>query len=139
LPRLVLDGSVTVAWFLADEVTAATSSLFEQVAADGALVPALWHVETGHVLLVAERHGRIDAATRRRALNDLRRLQIETDDQTVTRAWDATMDLAARFRLTLYDAVYLELAQRTDLPIATLDRALAQAAGSLGIPTLPQD
>jgi len=39
-------------------------------------------------------------------------------------AWDPTLSLAQRCRLTLYDAAYLELAQRLRLPLASLDQAL---------------
>lgn len=49
------------------------------------------------------------------------------------------MNLAARsiaYGLTSYDAVYLELALRRQLPLATLDRELRAAANSLGIELL---
>lgn len=58
------------------------------------------------------------------------------DDETAVPAWGATAALAARFQLTVYDAAYLELAQRLTLPLDTRDRALRAAAGSLGVPLL---
>jgi predicted nucleic acid-binding protein len=56
--------------------------------------------------------------------------------ETAGRAWAATSRLAAMHRLTIYDAAYLELAQRLNLPLATLDRELRAAAGALGIALL---
>lgn len=132
MPSLVLDSSVTMTWFLNDEVTDATAAVFNRVMADGALVPSLWRIETGNALLVAERRGRINAAARIRAMADLRRLQIEMDQETTDRAWDATYSLAQRFQLTLYDACYLELAQRSGLALASLDEDLRSAALVLG-------
>jgi len=50
--------------------------------------------------------------------------------------WGATAVLASRTRLTLYDAAYLELAQRRRLPLASLDRELRAAATAEGVPPL---
>jgi predicted nucleic acid-binding protein len=60
-------------------------------------------------------------------------LDIATDDHTDVHAWGETLRLADIFRLTLYDAAYLELAQRRNLPLATLDGELRAAAKSLGL------
>lgn len=43
------------------------------------------------------------------------------------------LQLAEAHNLTAYDAAYLELAQRSGLPLATLDSDLAAVAASLGI------
>jgi predicted nucleic acid-binding protein len=69
-------------------------------------------------------------------LDDLSRLEIVADQETDKHAWSTTMRLADRHKLTLYDAAYLELAQRMGLPLATLDEDLRQAAGLLGVPLL---
>lgn len=131
--RLVLDSSATLTWIYADETTEATRQVFEEVAEDGAIVPALWRLEIANSLTVAVRRGRIDAEFRRAALADLALLDITTDASTDAHAWSATLALADRFRLTLYDAAYLELAQRRALPFATLDADLRAAGTALGI------
>ena len=59
------------------------------------------------------------------------------DVETARRAWAATSQLAARFKLTLCDAAYLELAQRLNLPLATLDKELRVAGRALGIALQP--
>ena len=63
----------------------------------------------------------------------LRDLPITLDRETAAQAWGATARLAEQHRLTLYDASYLELAQRLALPLATLDRELRTAASATGI------
>ena len=79
------------------------------------------------------RRGRLDAGFRDRALGHLARLPIVVDGETDLHAWTGTLRLADRFRLTPYDAAYLELAQRRQFPLATLDRALRAAAEALQV------
>lgn len=130
---LVLDSSATLAWIFGDETTEAIRELFDQVAESGAVVPALWRLEVANSLTVAVRRGRIDASFRRAALADLALLDITADKSTDDHAWTETLELADRFRLSLYDAAYLELAQRRALPLATLDDDLRAAARVLGM------
>jgi predicted nucleic acid-binding protein len=63
-------------------------------------------------------------------------LDISADDQTEIHAWAETLNMADRFQLTVYDAAYLELAQRRRLPLATLDSELGNAAQALGLPVI---
>ena len=130
---LVLDSSATLAWIYSDETTERIRRLFDAVADDGAVVPALWRLEVANSLTVAVRRGRIDADFRRAALFDFALLDITTDDQTGVQAWGETLNMADRFQLTLYDAAYLELAERRTLPLATLDAELRAAAKALGV------
>ena len=131
--RVVLDSSATLAWIYGDETTDAIRNVFDQVSEFGALVPALWRLEVGDSLTIAVRRGRIEMDFRRAALGDLGLLDIVIDQATDSHAWGETLALADRFRLTLYDAAYLELAQRRKLPLATLDGDLRRAGTSLGI------
>jgi predicted nucleic acid-binding protein len=130
---LVLDSSTTLAWIYGDEANEAIRHVFETVAENGAVVPALWRLEVANSLTVAVRRGRIDVDFRRAALDDLALLDLSVDAHTDARAWGETLDLADRFHLTLYDAAYLELAHRSGLPLATLDNELRAAATSLGL------
>jgi predicted nucleic acid-binding protein len=86
--------------------------------------------------MMAERRRRIDAVRRRGFTELLRDLPITLDPETTSQVWDAAQRLAERFRLTVYDAVYLELAQRKHLPLATLDRELRDAGMALGVALL---
>ena len=133
---LVLDSSATLAWIYADETTPALREVFARVADHGAVVPALWRLEVANSLTIAARRGRVDTEFRQAALADLALLEIATDPHTDSAAWTETLHLADRYRLTVYDAAYLELAQRRALPLATLDRELQAAAQAAGVPTL---
>jgi predicted nucleic acid-binding protein len=125
---LVLDCSVTLAWVYSAETTEEVSVVFERVVESGAWVPALWRLEVANVLEMGVRKGRSDSTFRDSALGDLALLPISVDPETDRQAWGATAKLAARHRLTLYDAAYLELARRRCLPLATLDSELRVAA-----------
>jgi predicted nucleic acid-binding protein len=133
---LVLDCSATLAWIYPDETTKPIQSVFEQVVERGALVPALWYVEIANSLTVALRAGRITEEERAASLMDLGDLDILSDDETGIRAWNDTIGLADRYKLTVYDAAYLELAVRSSLPLATLDNDLRKAARSAQVPLL---
>jgi predicted nucleic acid-binding protein len=133
---VVLDSSVTIAWFMPDEQTTESLAVRDQVINESAIVPVHWLIEVGNALVIATRGRRISLEQRRDALAQLVKLQITTDRETSDHAWSASLDLAETFRLTLYDACYLELAQRRSLPLATLDNDLRKAAKALGIPLL---
>ena len=131
---LVLDASITLAWVFGEAAAPGVRQVFETVAERGAVVPGLWWLEVANSLTVAVRRQRIDAAFRRAALDDLAALDITTDPEVVTRAWTGTLDLTDEHRLTIYDAVYLEVALRRGLPLATLDRDLRNAAARSKVP-----
>jgi predicted nucleic acid-binding protein len=133
---LILDSSVALAWLYSDETTDAIRDVFDLVTEKGAWVPAIWRLEVANILEMGVRRGRSDAAFRDAALADLAHLPITLDPETHQQAWGATALLAARHRLTVYDAAYLELAQRRRLPLATLDQQLRMAATSEGVALL---
>ena len=132
----VLDNSVALAWCFEDEQTPAVMSLLDRLTESGAMAPQLWTLEALNGLLTAERRGRIDAALRQLLSGFLHELPVVIDDETATRSWTATAQLAGEHRLTAYDAAYLELAMRLRLPLATRDRSLMQAAQQAGVALL---
>ncbi len=133
---LILDNSIAMAWCFKDERTAATAALLERVTNSGAVAPWLWPMEASNALLMAERRGRITGEERRALMELLRDLPITLDTESINYIWTAAVRLAERYRLTVYDAVYLELAQRRNLPLATLDTDLRAAASTLSVPLL---
>jgi predicted nucleic acid-binding protein len=130
---LILDASVTLAWYFEDERTDESDAVLDRVTESGAVVPTLWCYEVANGLQTARRRKRIDEAYRDASLAELRLLPIEIDRVGDDSVWTAMLDLADRFGLTMYDAVYLELAERRRLPLATGDRALRAAARGLKI------
>jgi predicted nucleic acid-binding protein len=136
--ELVLDCSVAASWCFIDEASPETDGIYERVRDGGAIVPCLWRIELGNVLLQAERRGRITAGTVAARLELMAELPIVTDREMSALAWRATIALARAERLTAYDASYLELAIRLGLPLATKDAALATATRNLGLRVLPE-
>lgn len=130
----VLDASITLAFMMPDEGT--SGPVLDRLMQEGAIVPSLWRLEVANALLVAERRGRIDAAFREEAIADLMVMPVVCDAETDAHAWEGSLDLAFRHRLSTYDAAYLELAKRRAAPLATLDAALARAAEAEGVPVI---
>lgn len=126
----VVDASVAACWVMVDETSSRADLAYARLLDDKAIAPALWWFEVRNALLIGERRGRIDPSTTEMILHELTEMPIELD----TMANDlALLALARRHRLSAYDAAYLELAMRRDLPLATLDEALLRAARSEGV------
>jgi predicted nucleic acid-binding protein len=135
---LVLDCSVAVAWCFEDEATTELDGLLDQVRHLGAVVPPLWISEVANVLLLAQRCGRLDRESMQERLVLLDMLPIETDQMAVGTVWrSSVLTLADVETLTFYDATYLELAIRRNLPLASSDVALRRAAGRRGVVAVP--
>lgn len=136
-PGLVLDASVTMAWFFPDEATPFTERLLDSLGTQAVWVPALWTVECANVLQSAARRGRIRPERRVEIALELEELPVTVDPE-----WPAIVQLdqlAADHALSAYDATYLELARRRQLPLATMDRRLRQAAHTAGILLASED
>ncbi len=130
---VVVDASMTMAWHFEDERTKAINDILSWVAESGAIVPFHWRAEVANSFLMAERRSRTTAEFTERCLRDLQGLPIDVDPHGPEMAWSETRRLAAENGLTIYDAIYLELAIRVDLPLATLDHQLARAATAAGV------
>ena len=130
-PGLVLDASVTMAWFFPDEATGFTEALLESLGTRQVWVPALWVAECANVLQSAARRGRLLPGRRVEIAQELAELPVTVDAELPS---VVPLDrLAATHSLSAYDATYLELAQRRKLPLATLDRSLRLAAQAAGV------
>jgi len=129
---LVVDASVSAAWFLPDEATDYTEAVLAATALTEVWVPPLWLLEIGDLLLSAQRRRRIDDAKRRELVVAAAALRLRVDREPVPMVeLDA---LAAGHALSAYDAAYLELALRRGLPLATQDAALRRAMATAGVP-----
>jgi predicted nucleic acid-binding protein len=129
----VIDASVAAAWFLDDERNVVANELQDRSLSDGVVAPFIWPGEMANLLLVAERRGRIRPEQRLRALSVLRATAAEIDSAEQATFCAASTVLAARRGLSVYDALYLELALRRGLPLATFDNRLAEAARLEGV------
>ncbi|MBD0274796.1 MAG: type II toxin-antitoxin system VapC family toxin [Acetobacteraceae bacterium] len=137
-PILVLDASVPLGWALPDEARAEPASgVLASLAAGTALVPSHWRAEVGNGLLMALRRGRLASDSLPEILARLAVLPVAVDDAGAHDAWAEPLAQALATGLTLYDALYLELATRHGLPLATFDAALRHAAAAVGVAVLP--
>ncbi len=121
-------------WAFTNEATPFTTRVLESLETTHAVTPALWPFEVTNALLNAERRGRINAAQQAEFLERLRQLPIHIEHRPVVWLGQQLLPLARSYRLTAYDAAYLELAAREGLPLATNDAALKAAARSAGVP-----
>lgn len=136
MTRFVLDASVALRWFL-DNPLPVYAKRVRQFLFTGAraVVPALWHLEMANNLAVAERRGILAAADVDRSLIDIERLLGQCiDSESALISVRQALETARLFRLSAYDAVYLDSARRGRLPLATLDEKLRAAASEAGVP-----
>jgi predicted nucleic acid-binding protein len=132
--ELVLDASVSLAWFLKETPErAAYAAAVSAVAGDGAVlhVPVQWGIEMGHVLLRERRRRALKRARLQQALEDLESLDVRTHLERYTAR--QVVELAERYHLQGYDALYFELARVLGLPLATLDDGHRQATKAHGV------
>jgi predicted nucleic acid-binding protein len=122
--------------YFEDEATPATDDLLDRVAREGAIVPPLWRLEVANVFQSSLRWKRIDTAYRDASIADLGKLPIILDPDGGAHIWVGVLRFSDRFGLTIYDACYLELAQRRALPLAPLDADLRAAGQALGLQIL---
>jgi len=126
----VLDASITACWAFDDEDHPDARLAFDRMRTEEGVVPSLWWFEVRNILIVNERRRRIAESGTASFLRNLALLRVRAD-----RSPDeiAVLRLARAHRLSVYDAAYLELAQREGLPLATLDADLVRAAAGEGV------
>ena len=133
----VADASTGIAWAVLAQGSGATDGLRAEIEGGRPfVVPGLWMVEVANAMLVLMRRGRIEKRELSRALEALRLLRPEIDDQAPVLAFDRVSDLAIKHWLSVYDAAYLEIALRRGLPLATRDEGLRKAAARSRVPLL---
>ena len=130
----VVDNSVVCGWFIRNQTTDYTEAVALRLLDEQAHAPALWELEFTNVLRSACKRGSLDAQGAHEIIEQVAALPITVDRDTPGPA--AILSLALRYDLTSYDAAYLELALRLQLPIATQDAALRDAARAAGVGAL---
>jgi predicted nucleic acid-binding protein len=137
LSRFVLDASIALAWFLDDPVSVYATRVRESlIAGMRAVVPALWHLEMANGLAVAERRRILASEDVASALTYVEQLTAAIETNTDLVPIRQALNTARAFRLSAYDAVYLDLSRSESLPLATLDQTLRTAATRAGVELL---
>jgi predicted nucleic acid-binding protein len=129
----VLDASISAVWALADEASALAEIAAHRLKSENALVPPLWWYEVRNLLVVNERRQRMTVDDTAHYLELLSSFPIQVDPIEDEKA---VFRCARQYRLSFYDAAYLAVALRNNLQLATLDKALRDAAQAAGVPLL---
>ncbi len=127
----VVDCSVAIGWLFDEQSDDYTEAALQGLTVSFAVAPRWWGIEMLNVLLALERRGRLAPGKAVEALRHLRRLPIRLHESRA--ALFELHALANRHQLTSYDALYLDAALATGLPLATRDKALRQAALDSGV------
>ena len=135
---ITIDASAVAAWLLPDEASAAADDLYARAlhGNEPFQAPALFAWETGNLLNMARRRGRITVAQAHSALRLLARAKVALEIVPELARVEATIELARRNELTVYDASYLEQALRTGAQLATKDMQLRRCALKAGVACL---
>lgn len=130
---IVIDASVALAWCFPDEANSYADSVLLALENEPVIVPAIWAVEVTNALLVGERRKRIRQPEVRRFIDLVKNLRVIEDGQAYANTLSNILPLGREHNLSAYDAAYLDVAVRRELPLATLDSALQRACTAAGI------
>ncbi len=122
-----------MSWCFQDEANPYADNVLDSMESQRALVPSIWPLEVGNVLLEAERRKRIGETDSSRFLALISQLPIVVEPESPERMPAEIISLAGKHELSSYGASYLDLAMREDIPIATMDKALIRAAQSADV------
>lgn len=139
-PDFVLDTSVSAAWVIDAQITPYKRSVLKSLLTKTAIVPALWHIEMSNLLCKYARKNNLNMSNVEVHLASLAALSIKTfewDASKVARlkynAMRSVTQTALKHGLTSYDAQYLQLALRENLPLASCDEQLCASAKEAGV------
>ena len=134
--RYVIDASVIGPLLFEDESSDLLPMLPEALARGECIVPSHWRIEVANQLISGVRRKRATSAEAAHILADLAQLPVEIDGLTAERCWSRTYDLATLHKLTIYDAAYLELAERRSLTLVSADGDLVKVAHAVALPVI---
>ena len=132
--RVVVDTNVVAYYLLGTTGFEAEASAFWRRVREP-MAPASWQPEIANVLWMAARHGALSAAEARSRLRLAGRLGIRA--VPVTSLWEGALARALATGVAAYDTLFVELAVRRRLPLATFDRQLHRAFANVA--ARPQD
>ena len=132
--QFVLDASITIDWAFTDMRNERSSGILRRLKRERGLAPSIWMFEVANFIAGALRGKRLSVHQAAEFATMIKLLPVEIAHEPLARLLDPVTRVATTHQLTVYDAAYLELAQREGVPLATADRALAVAARKSGVP-----
>lgn len=138
MPAIVVDASMAIAWVHPAQATDESDAWLQRIA-DGAelVVPSIWPLEVSNALLVLQRRRKLTPAERAAALRAIESLPIRLDYEGAESAFTTLSEIATRETLSVYDAAYLDVAMRRELPLGCKDGPLRTAAARSGVSLTP--
>jgi predicted nucleic acid-binding protein len=133
LSQILVDASIALSWCFENECTPATNAALKHLQEYDSIVPQYFWLELANAILQSEKSGRVTGDEAAEFIALIADLQIELDENQELCAFTEIRARAHQQDLTAYDALYLDLALRRRLPLATLDTALIRAAGCTGV------
>lgn len=134
MKALVIDACLALGFVLPDEQEPLANKVMARMEKGApTVVPAHWMAEVTNGIVMAERRDRLTQSQTTVALQLVASLPVEVDSKAATKVGGDVAALARQFRLTAYDAAYLELAMRAGADLATSDKALRRAAQKVGV------
>ncbi|HSZ19599.1 MAG TPA: type II toxin-antitoxin system VapC family toxin [Candidatus Acidoferrum sp.] len=130
---IVIDASVALAWCFPDEANDYADSVLLALESQSVIVPAIWGLEITNALVVGERRKRIRQPEVRRFVELLNGLSVVEDGQPFADTASNVLPMAREYDLSAYDAAYLDVAVRHEIPLATFDATLHTACTLAGI------
>jgi len=132
LKKFILDCSVYISWCLREETIKESSKVLKSIIKNEIIVPSLWAYEVTNVLTISVRRYKLTVAETHSLINDIKLLPIEFDTPTIEDISNI-FNIANEQKLSAYDAAYIELALRTNTPIASFDKEVVKVSEKLGI------
>lgn len=133
MKKFVLDCSVTMTWCFEDEATESAEHSLALLKEMTAIVPSIWVVEVMNVLRVAERKNRINVSSADHFIRFLNTLPIILDSGLNHFLNTSILAISRKHSLSAYDAAYLEIALRYNIPLVSFDKNLCAAAKKEGV------
>jgi predicted nucleic acid-binding protein len=134
---IVADASLIVALILREDNVADPTSIYDLLRTTQLSVPAHWPAEVANALWTNKRRGRISAEMVRTAAEYLAVFKPRIDAAPPIERMPALVEFAERERLTVYDALYVQLALSNTASLATIDGDVRECARRLDIPLIP--
>lgn len=129
---LALDASTLLSWYFNDEASP-TAAFVDRLAREEVIVPNHFEAEVANGVLIGERRGRSTPSQAANLVAFIENVSPEVDAGPSGGIFGLILPLARAYKLTVYDAIYLELAERRGLALATLDKDLTRAAKAAGL------
>ncbi len=129
--EVVIDCTVAAAWLMPADARSTANQLLDAAPKTCFVLPVLFKLELANLLCKAMRLKQVDPALLSQLAREVQALPMRFESLSLS--FDALLAGAVHHDLTPDDYIYLELAKRLNLPLATLDTKLAQAAKAAGV------